>query len=118
MAFGLLNGENSNFGEGVLEVRGEHRLLANILHRALEDATSGKSHPDIRREALSWIFSDSRVVNKAPKGFDFNSLCEYLRLNPDWVRRLVKTNNFSLSSHTSVREVRYKERGPVGVLNH
>ena len=90
--------------DGNLVLSGEHKLLANILHRALEDAYGKQTHPDIRNSALSWIFAEDEDHFDAV-GFDFQSTCEYLRVDPGWVRKLVKSNQFTLSSHNFVREV-------------
>ena len=113
MAFRSLNGGVEAFGGSSFEVRGEHRLLANVLHRALEDALGKYSRPDLRDAALGWIFSEPRVASDLEtKGFDFDSVCEYLKLNPDWVRRSIIFGDLRLSSHNYIREVRSRKRGP------
>ena len=109
---GITNGETGPSGEGSVEIKGEHKLLANILHRALEDASSERSPLEVRSSALDWIYCDLSTFADTPRGFDFNSVCDYLRLNPEWVRKIVKEKKFKLSSHNSIREVQSKKKGP------
>jgi len=108
----IANGETGPSGGGHTEIKGEHRLLANILHRALDDISNERSSDELRRSALAWIYCNSYTHEKVPKGFDFNFVCDYLRLDPDWVRKIVKEKKFKLSSHNSIREVQSRKRGP------
>jgi hypothetical protein len=108
----IANGETGASGGGYVEIKGEHRLLANVLHRALEDASSDKVPHDIQTSALAWINCDTYTREEIPKGFDFNSVCDFLRLDPGWVRKIVKEKKFKLSSHNSIREVQSRRKGP------
>lgn len=64
----------------------EHALLEAILERAILDLTTSSDDLD-RKYASSWIFDP----NPRQSGeFTFPSLCEYLDLDPQAVRRAIR----------------------------
>jgi len=58
---------------------GERRLAAEMLIAALVDITTARNQR-VASEAVRWV----RELNPDPYGF--NELCEWLNINPDWLR--------------------------------
>ena len=68
----------------------EQRLLAAVLERAILDLNSRVSiEKNIRREALAWIHCD------ADHDWSFLWICQYLDLDPKWLRGLAQRTYFN-----------------------
>jgi len=75
------------FGEQHEFMNGEERLCEAVLMQACEDYTKRLVKQADYEDAKEWIFSEGR------DGFTFNYVCESLRLNPNYVRKLLKAHD-------------------------
>ena len=75
------------FGEQHEFMTGEERLCEAVLMQACEDFTKRLVKQADYEDAREWIFSGGR------DGFTFEYVCESLRLNPNYVRKLLKAHD-------------------------
>jgi hypothetical protein len=85
----------------------ELKLMQAVLVNALENLGSPKHGNDARL----WLFDDSRKL------FSFESICDYLHLDPDAVRSAAKAGKIrkGLSKHRMIEAVRGPLNRPIHI---